>query len=157
MKPYLTLYIFSQYSLNLHKKAHAQRILHRKLHKFVNYNSNFGRRKVQLVSNNPFSTVRQCKYFFEEKYLPFYDKDENFMESHTDLSFRQPSILLRLAPIANREQQRVSTPVLPDSDSDREEHENDEGQEETNDDRYHNRVVIDESDTESGSDEDRHE
>jgi hypothetical protein len=146
MKPYLTLYVFSQYSLNLHKKSHAQRILHRKLHKFIEYNSNFGRRKVHLVSSSPFSNVRQCKYFFEENYLPFYETDENFMESHLDISVRHPPIQLRLAPI-NREPHRV----LPDSDSDMEEDEDedDEGQEASHDDRYHNRVVIDESDTES--------
>jgi hypothetical protein len=153
MQPYLTLYVFSQYSLNLHKKAHAQRILHRKLHKFVEHSSNFGRRKVQLVSNNPFSNVRQCKYFFEEKYLPFYDKDENFMGSHLEVAIRQPPILLRLAPIVHREPQRVPTPVLPDSEFDMEEDENNEGQEESNDESYNNRVIIDESDTESGSDE----
>jgi len=146
MKPYLTLYVFSQYSLNLHKKAHAQRILHRKLHKFVEHSSNFGRRKVQLVSNNPFSNVRQCKYFFEEKYFPFYDKDENFMGSHLDVAIRQPPILLRLAPIVHREPQRVPTPVLPESESDS------DFEEETNSDRVHNRVIIDEPDTESDSD-----
>ena len=155
MKPYLTLYVFSQFSLNNHKKIHAQRILHCKLHKFIDYNSNFGRRKVHMVSSSPFSNLRQCKYFFEEKYLPFYDKDENFIESHLDISDRRPPIQLRLAPIVRRS----TTPVPPDSDSgneqsnheDENEDEDEEGQEESNDDRYHNRVVIDddESDTES--------
>lgn len=153
MKPYLTLFVFSQYSLNLHKKAHAQRILHRKLHKFVEYSPNFGRRKVHLISSNPFSSVRQCKYFFEEKYLHFYDRDDKFMESHRDESFRRPPILLRLAPIV----QRSSTPVLPDSGSDSESDREDEDQEESNDDRYHNQVIIDESDTESEEDEDENE
>jgi len=143
MKPYLTLYVFSQYSLNHHKKSRAQRILHRKLHKFIEHNSNFGRRKVQLVSNNPFSSVRQCKYFFEEKYLPFYDRDDNFMGSHVDIVV---PIQLRLAP-------RVSTPILSESYSseDREEStaEEDDIEDETNDDLYHNPIIIDESDTES--------
>jgi hypothetical protein len=150
MKPYLTLFVFSQYSLNHHKKTHAQRILHCKLHRFTDYNPNFGRRKVRLVSSNPFSNARQCKYFFEENYLPFYDPDENFMGSHIEIVERRPPIQLRLAPIVHRGPHRVPTPVLPDSDTDEDEDENDEEQEETNDDRYHNRfhnrVVIDDED-----------
>jgi len=83
MKPYLSLYFISNYSINSHKKGRAFRNLHRKLHLFDNYNKQFGRRKVQFVSKNPFSPLKQCVYFFDDKYIPLKDIDnDSFMTSH---------------------------------------------------------------------------
>lgn len=85
MKPYLSLYFLSNYSINHHKKARAFRSLHRKLHKFYDFNQCFGRRKVRFVSKNPFSTLKKCVYFFDDKHIPFYDEEpHNFLTSHLD-------------------------------------------------------------------------
>jgi hypothetical protein len=83
MKPYLSLYYISNYSINHHKKSRAFRTLHHKLHLFQRYNTCFGRRKVQLVSKNPFSPLKQCVYVFDEKCPPFYDENnDKFLTSH---------------------------------------------------------------------------
>jgi hypothetical protein len=84
LKPYLDLYVVSQFSLNNHKKMRVSRKLHRKLHLFADYNMNFGRRKVQVVTNNPFQASGNCQYYFDEKYLPFPrdEEDGDFMTSH---------------------------------------------------------------------------
>ena len=85
MKPYLSLYFISNYSINHHKKSRAFRTLHHKLHLFQRYNSCFGRRKVHLVSKNPFSPVKQCVYVFDEKCPPFYNgNSDRFLTSHLD-------------------------------------------------------------------------
>jgi hypothetical protein len=83
MKPYLSLYFISNYAINSHKKGQTFRNLHRKLHLFENYNKHFGRRKVQFVSKNPFSPVKQCVYVFDDKYIPLKDIDnDSFLTSH---------------------------------------------------------------------------
>jgi len=85
MKPYLSLYFISNYSMNDYKKTRAFRMLHRKLHLFQNYNRCFGRRKVQFVSKNPFSPIKKCVYVFDEKHIPFQRKEfDNFLTSHLD-------------------------------------------------------------------------
>jgi len=84
MKPYLLLYYESNYSLNIHKKARAFRLLHRKLHKFHEFNNCFGRRKVKFIIEKPFFK-KKCVYVFEDKHPPFNEVEiNNFMKSHLD-------------------------------------------------------------------------
>jgi hypothetical protein len=86
MKPYLNLFFISQFSMNRMKKADAFRVLHRKLHRFIDFNPQFGRRKVRMVTLNPFSSSKKCEYVFDESYLSFYDDvyEDNFMTSHLE-------------------------------------------------------------------------
>ena len=138
MNPYLTLYVFSQYSLNQRKKMRSQRILHMKLHNFVDYNSNFGRKKVHLISKNPFSCLRYCKYFFDEKYLPFYENDENFMNSHLDIEVERPPIQLHMGDLVYRSQRIHPTPLYtengdPDEEDSYEEYPEDDSDEDQDD------------------------
>jgi len=86
MKPYLKLYFISNYSTNNQKRITTRRMLHRKLHKFYNYNPKFGIRKVHLVKNNPFSIRSHCTYYFDETHIKFYEENnstEYFLRSHT--------------------------------------------------------------------------
>jgi hypothetical protein len=88
MKPYLKLYFISNYSLNLHKKAKSVRILHKKLHRFIEYNPNFGKQKIKLVNAdpNPFVERKRCVYSFDDTHIPFQNSSykEDFMISHLD-------------------------------------------------------------------------
>lgn len=90
MKPYLKLYFISNFSINRQKKRHSFHILHKKLHYFINYNSNFGRRKVRLIPVRPFSKYNKCTHYFDNKYPHFvdeYERDMNvssFMTSHLE-------------------------------------------------------------------------
>jgi hypothetical protein len=85
MKPYLKLYFISNFSNSEITKRRAMRILEKKLHKFVAYNSHFGKRKVKLTSVNPFQNIKKCEYYYDEKHVPFFEKyKENFMTSHLD-------------------------------------------------------------------------
>lgn len=84
MKPYLSLYFVSNYSINHCKKSRAIRLLHNKLHLFQKYNSCFGRRKVKFVSKN-LSIVKKCVYVFDDSHPPFHDIELNpFLTSHLD-------------------------------------------------------------------------
>lgn len=90
MKPYLKLYFISNFSINREKKRHTFCILHQKLHTFIEYNPNFGRRKVKLTPVRLFSKINKCTHYFNNKYPPFideYEKDRSllsFMTSHLE-------------------------------------------------------------------------
>jgi hypothetical protein len=86
MKPYLDLFIISQYSILSYKKAEAFSLLHEKLHLFIRFNPSFGRRKVRIVTNNPFDTNHTCQYYYDDRYLPFHstDKSTDFMKLHLE-------------------------------------------------------------------------
>jgi hypothetical protein len=149
MKPYLTLYFMSKYSLNIHKKMRAKRVLHQKLHKFVSFNPGFGKKKVKLIStpfrsdytqNKPFYT-KKCEYFFEEKCPPFHDikTNDHFMNSHLDTqlpiileplptpsSSFLPSGLSTNRPIRHYTEHPLYTFDSPNEDEDEEEDEEEE-------------------------------
>jgi hypothetical protein len=120
MKPYLKLFYTSNYSMNKQKKQKAFRILHMKLHEFIQYNPSFGKRKVRMVEVAPFSKVKRCVEYFDENHLPFYDKkccktsSQHFMNTH-----------LENTPVSHTEYSNHSaTPILEeDSDSENEEEE----------------------------------
>jgi len=85
MKPYLSLFYESHYSLNTHRQARATRILHRKLHRFMAFNPTFGRKKASFVSDNPFSTVKRCIYTFNKRCPPFQIATiDDFLTTHLD-------------------------------------------------------------------------
>jgi hypothetical protein len=86
MKPYLNLFFISQYAMSRIKKTDAFRSLHRKLHLFIDFNPQFGRRKVRMISTNPFSISKKCEYVFDDRYLSFYDDvyEDDFMRSHLE-------------------------------------------------------------------------
>lgn len=88
MKPYLQLYFTSNYSLHKYKKQVCFRILHMKLHEFVNYNPQFGRKKVKLVQETPFSKSKKMEYYFDDVHIIFSElpdcefSSKYFMNSH---------------------------------------------------------------------------
>jgi len=84
MKPYLDLFIISQYSIHMPKKIQAYRLLHKKLHQFIQFNPSFGKRKVRIVKKNPFDMKHICQYYFDENCIPFHFEIETdeFMKSH---------------------------------------------------------------------------
>jgi len=104
MKPYLSLYFISQYSLNEHKKLRARHKLRRKLRAFVEFNPNFGKKKVKMIAEKPFSSVKKCVYIFDDQHVPFIPSGlkEDFMKTHLDLP----------QPARQTNSQLASTPVL---------------------------------------------
>ena len=90
MKPYLDLYLVSQYSFHPQKKLRAFRTLHSKLHKFIKFNSNFGKRKVRIVTKNPFGRNGHCEYYFDEEYIPFTPLCEDVCHHTPVMSPREP-------------------------------------------------------------------
>ena len=90
MKPYLKLYFASSFSINSQKKEVAFKLLHKKMHAFIKFNPNFGKRKVKLVEIRPFSNIRSCNYYLDEKVVPFVQDAEcekhvtSFMTSHLE-------------------------------------------------------------------------
>ena len=87
MKPFLDLHFISQYSINVHKRCHSIRILHKKLNAFVKFNPRFGKRKVKMVPNlkQPFSPIKQCQYVFMDDYVPFHQ-----LISTSEVSLEEP-------------------------------------------------------------------
>lgn len=88
MKPYLTLYYSSNYSLNTYNKVFCYKKLHMKLHEFKKFNPNFGRKKVHLTETKPFSKFKKIEYYFDDNHVDFYesvscdDSKKSFMNSH---------------------------------------------------------------------------
>lgn len=89
MKPYLELYFYSQYSMNETKKEYVSRILYKKLIEFLKYNRNFGRKRIEFISREPFKKPREIKFSFNNYHLSFNsiaDQEKNqtddFMKSH---------------------------------------------------------------------------
>jgi len=87
MKPYLEFFYISQYSFSRHKRIRYHRMLHIKLHDFIAYNRQFGRRKVKLVKTNPFSVTGKCEYFFDDNHKPFYTSIPEYTNSHLSTSY----------------------------------------------------------------------
>ena len=88
MKPYLRMYYISNYSLNEFKKRLQFNILHKKLHDFIEFNPQFGRRKIRLVEIKPFSNSKKIEYYFDDKHINFNElvdcqnDAKYFMKSH---------------------------------------------------------------------------
>ena len=96
MKPYLDLFIISQYSIHMPKKIQAYRLLDNKLHKFIKFNPSFGKRKVRLVKKNPFDMKHICQYYFDDNYIPFHfeTKYPHFMKSHLGTISRRNTLVI---------------------------------------------------------------
>jgi hypothetical protein len=88
MKPYLRMYFISNYSLNEFKKRLQFRILHKKLHDFITFNPQFGRRKIRMVDIKPFEKAKKMEYYFDDKHIDFNElfdckhDAKYFMKSH---------------------------------------------------------------------------
>jgi hypothetical protein len=126
MKPYLDLFIISQYSIDMSKKIQAYRLLHRKLHHFTDFNPNFGKRKVRIVKKNPFDMKHICQYYYDENCIPFHSLVEtgDFMKSH--LGNENGIIHRRNNQIVN---QLVNTEEDTEEDSEEEDVEEEEDEE----------------------------
>ena len=74
MKPYLYLYLMSNYSINEHKRDETQILLTQKLKRFYNFNTKFGEKIKELSSPE--------LIIINDKHIPFYEKDTNFLISH---------------------------------------------------------------------------
>jgi hypothetical protein len=126
MKPYLSLYFESNYSINYNKKARSYRLLNRKLHKFHLFNKCFGRRKMKFISEQPFSKKNTCVFVFEDKHPPFYEKeDDRFMTSHLNIPFIQWSHSDTLIDYSGHDNNNQEQSIIYDNDED-EEQESDE-------------------------------
>jgi hypothetical protein len=88
MKPYLRMYFISNYSLNEFKKRLHFKILHKKLHDFLTFNRQFGRRKIRMVEIKPFSKSKKIEYYFDDNHIDFnepvdfHNDAKYFMKSH---------------------------------------------------------------------------
>lgn len=88
MKPYLELFLISQYSLIYRDRINAKKMLKNKLYNFNKYNPLFSR-KIYVISNMPNITQRTRPIEYNKTHISFYEseniKDRNeFMSSHTD-------------------------------------------------------------------------
>ena len=146
MKPYLDLYLVSQYSFHPQKKLKAFRTLHSKLHKFIKFNSNFGKRKVRIVTKNPFGRNGHCEYYYDEEHIPFihFHEDDcqptNIVRSSTPvMSPREPDsssssssdeypVIVRhmstVIPVNEDEDEDEDEDIIEDTDDDISFHEN---------------------------------
>ena len=74
MRPYLDLYFKSEYYMNTDKSDRAYRLLHRKLHIFVNHNPQFGRKKVSVKYDIIMSATATATLSMEFSELSFKEK-----------------------------------------------------------------------------------
>jgi hypothetical protein len=81
MKPYLYLYLTTNYGTELNKRNEYEYRLNKKLKLFGKFNPKFGRKLV--VSNVSFTNEKKYKTDFNDKYIPFYNEyDDDFMNNH---------------------------------------------------------------------------
>jgi hypothetical protein len=148
MKPYLSLYFISNYSLNEFKKRLHFKILHRKLHEFFTFNPNFGKKKVRFIEVRPFSKLKKIEHYFDENHIVFNESIDcqnsakYFMKSHLCKKefnnrnlFSVPSItrtnrIIRHSIIVNESDNHYSERYSHDEDEYEEEHEYEEEEEE---------------------------
>jgi hypothetical protein len=106
MKPYLKLYFTSNFSMSLQKKDIAYQTLHKKMHAFIKFNPNFGKRKIRMVEIRPFSNQRRCEYYFDDRTLPFLSSleckkdNKSFMTSHLEECDDDDDLTPFVAPIS---------------------------------------------------------
>ena len=144
MKPYLSLYFESDYSFDDQKKGRAYQTLHNKLHVFQMHNNGFGRRKVQIVSKNPFSTFKQCIYVFDDNHPPFHQPiSKPFLTSHLESNADSPDLITHTARLTGHF-------VYHDDDTE----DDDEDDDEDEDDTIAEEDVIAEAEDDTDDDED---
>ena len=136
MKPYLSLYFESGYSFDDQKKTRAYHTLHNKLHLFQKHNNGFGRRKVQIVSKNPFSTLKQCIYVFDDNHPPFHVPiTKPFLTSHLETNADSPDLITHTARLTGHfvyhddDTEEDEDDDEDDDDDDEDDDEDDEGAE----------------------------
>ena len=101
MRPYLLLYYQSIYSIDLYKRNACSHELLVRLVKFINFNPRFGRKIITTKPHfhiNPCNTIMSSYKFnphrqvykqfitFNKTHYPFYYKEYNFMNSHTNIA-----------------------------------------------------------------------
>ena len=95
MKPYLLLYINSSFSLIPQVKEYSTNLLKYKLYKFKKFNPLFGRKIIILKNiykiipntSNPFYKKSVFSHFeYNDKYIPFNDNNNNFLETHLEFT-----------------------------------------------------------------------
>jgi hypothetical protein len=91
MKPYVELFLISQYSLIYSDRINAEKLLKHKLYKFNQFNPLFSRKtyKKNKISNSSLDVNKLLKFEYNKKHISFYEseniKDKHeFMTSHTD-------------------------------------------------------------------------
>ena len=88
MKPYLELYYSSTYSIHTYTKITNYRKLHKKLCEFIMFNPQFGRKKVKIVPESPFSKKKTIIYYYDDAHANFNQpincslSSKLFMNSH---------------------------------------------------------------------------
>lgn len=83
MRPYLLLYLRSQYSLISTVRAFSKNRLKQKLDLLYTYNPSFGRKKI--ISENTYGLVPpQCVHVFDDKHPKFIKSHRNFLTTHRE-------------------------------------------------------------------------
>lgn len=100
MRPYLLLYYQSIYSIDLYKRNACSHELLIRFVKFINFNPKFGRKIITTKKNfrinpcninmssykfKPYRPVYKQFITFNKNHYPFYNKEHNFMNSHTNI------------------------------------------------------------------------
>ena len=107
MLPYIDLYNKSQYYMNTNKSERAYRLLYHKLHKFIEYNPIFGRKKINIINKydssiNKFITEKIINYndshpvFEEPNKIPFMTNHMEFIMNIRAVGYQQSNIRIPL-------------------------------------------------------------
>lgn len=86
-KPYLKLHLTHKFSLIGMKKYISKNVLDKKLKKFTKFNTLFGRKRVEMKYYFDKKGKKKSKIdniSFNDKHICFYDKETNYMSSHTN-------------------------------------------------------------------------
>lgn len=97
MKPYLKLYLYSLYSMNVGKKQYYQNLLYKKLLKFNKYNNKFGKKIIRtekIFSDNIYNPPKIVFHHeFSEEHIKYNSVDlDKFMTNHLNIPFLETSI-----------------------------------------------------------------
>jgi hypothetical protein len=116
MKPYLYLYYISLYATNgTYKQCNAEYTLKRKLMRFRNFNSKFGRKYVRL--NKDIFGKRHNRVEFDLKHINFYnsrfENDNQFCEAEYEISRVPQNVIIRFYGVTGVTDSLQLLPIPP--------------------------------------------
>ncbi len=159
MKPYLSLYLQSYYSLVPIIKSNSSILLNRKLNKFQRFNPQFGR-KIYKLGFKIDSNLKRKSYIksveFLDKHIPFnYIEETNFLKNHTYYNEIEATEYIFTIEINNNIDEEIDAvneqlSSMNISDEEDEEEQNDEEEEQ----HILNDIIYDDQDDEDEEDDD---
>ena len=116
MKPYLYLYYISLYATNgTYKQCNAEYTLKRKLMRFRNFNSKFGRKYFRL--NKDIFGKRHNRVEFDLKHINFYnsrfENDNQFCEAEYEISRVPQNVIIRFYGVTGITDSLQLLPIPP--------------------------------------------